>query len=104
MLQACRELGVRHVRKEEIGRLRLIDKRGASARHVDDGPLLDFVRGTKAKLDIVGNLVDALNRALVADDAIFDLWIPEVDGFEPFHEARVYDYKVTGQNAARVDV
>ena len=90
--------------KVDIETLALANEWSTVGSHVENLLLTDLPDSLVDSLDIVGDVGDVLNRAIVGNDHVLHRIIPEAKLDELPEEPRANDLEFTGEDTAGVDV
>ena len=84
--------------------LALADVRAAVGSHIENLLLADLPDGLVDLLDVIGDAVDALDGAVVGDDHVLHLIVPETLINEFAKEPRADDLEFTSEDTTSVNI
>lgn len=88
----------------DVQALRLTDERATVGSEVEDLLLRDLPNSLVDGLDIVWDLGDVLDGAVVGDDMVLHVVVPEVEANELAKKPRTNDLELSSENTTSVDV
>ena len=100
----ARELSQRRRLEVDVERLGLADKCAAISSEVEHFLLRDFPYGFIDGLDIIGDSRDVLDGAIMRDDHVLHLVVPEAEVDEFAKEPRADDLEFASEDTTCVDI